>query len=525
MGGFQHKSVGTGLTQAEYEQTDTGHQFASQATGMMLYSSSSTVNTSLAIGSTSAFLQVVGGIPAWVTAPILADDATLKVGTDADIVILNRSTTLASDAELSNVIEGTSDHPGVAANSLIVSNITNDGDILFAVSDGGNSKGLLKLKGSDATINVEGAITAGGNIVLTPTADVVISDGKGLLIGGTTQETISAIDGGTDLVPEVQIMGTTGADAAILLGAWSTTADHTAAPIVALLKSGNATIGSHTILTDDEIIGLINAYADDGVDYESVAASIQFELDGSPSAGDTPGAILLRTTADGAQTPTTRVTISSAGLVTLAGALNIGSVAAAGTDTDKFLVLDSSGNVDYRSGADTFSDIKVAASDSATGVVELATTAEVNTSTDTTRAIAPDILAASIYGQAVAELPIGTPSTALTVTDNLAYIHIPPKLNGMDLDYVHAEVLGGAPTGSTLTLEVSKNGAATQMLSTNITIDAGETGSDSAATAPVIKSDGTEAVATNDTVQINCTQIGSSNPGTGCVVTLGFRIP
>ena len=515
MGGFKHLSVGTGLTQAEYEQVDTSHIFASQATGMMLYSSSSTVNTSLAIGSTSAFLQVVGGIPAWVTAPILADDATLKVGTDADIVILNRSTTLAADAELSNVIEGTSGHPGVAANSLIVSNITNDGDILFAVSDGGNSKGLLKLKGSDATINVEGAITAGGNIVFTPTTDVVISDGKGLLIGGTVQETISAIDGGTDLVPEVQIMGTTAADASILLGAWSTTATHVAAPIVALLKSGNATIGSHTIVTDDEIVGLINAYADDGVDYESVVASIQFEVDGAPSAGDTPGAILLRTTADGAQTPTTRVTISSAGLVTLAGALNIGSVSAAGTDTDKFLVLDSSGNVDYRSGADTFSDIKVAASSSATG--------EVTTGTDTTRAVTADALAGSTYGQVIVALPIGTPTTVLTVTDCLAYFHVPPKMNGFKLDYVHCEVQGD-PSGAAIVIEVSKNGASTQMLDDNITIDIGEFGTDTAATAPSIE-DGNATVATNDTVQVNCTTIGSGDAGTGALVTLGFRLP
>jgi hypothetical protein len=510
MGGFQHKSVGTGLTQAEYEQTDTGHQFASQATGMMLYSSSSTVNTSLAIGSTSAFLQVAGGIPAWTLTPIVADDSFIKVGTDGDSVILNRSTSLSADAELSNVIEGTSAHAGVAANSLIISNVTNDGDIMFLVSDGGNSKGLLKLKGSDGTVNIA--------------ADTYISDGAGIVVGYTAQETISAIDGDTDLVPEVQIMGTTAADASILLGAWSTTATHVAAPIVGLLKSGNASIGSHTIVTDDEVVGLINAYADDGVDYESVVASIQFEVDGSPSAGDTPGAILLRTTADGAQTPTTRVTISSAGLVTLSGALNIGSVAAAGSDVDKFLVLDGSGNVDYRSGADTFSDIKVAASASASGVVELATTAEVNTSTDTTRAIVPDILSASIYGQVVVALPIGTPTTVLTVADCLAYFHVPPKMNGMDLDYVHVEVQGD-PSGTTIEIEVSKNGASTQMLSTNATIDIGEFGTDTAATAPVIKSDGTEAVATNDTVQVNCTQIGSGDAGTGAVVTLGFRIP
>ena len=54
------------------------------------------------------------------------DDELLSLGSDDDIVLLHRSTTLAADAELTSVIEGTSDHPGVAANSLIISNITND---------------------------------------------------------------------------------------------------------------------------------------------------------------------------------------------------------------------------------------------------------------------------------------------------------------------------------------------------------------------------------------------------------------
>jgi len=43
--------------------------------------------------------------------------------------------------------------------------------------------------------------------------------------------------------------------------------------------------------------------------------------------------------------------------VTLGGSLNVTTVAAAGTDTDKFLVLDGSGNVDYRAGTDVRSDI------------------------------------------------------------------------------------------------------------------------------------------------------------------------
>lgn len=48
---------------------------------------------------------------------------------------------------------------------------------------------------------------------------------------------------------------------------------------------------------------------------------------------------------------------ASSSNVSLAGSLTLGSVAAAGTDTDKFLVLDSSGNVDYRTGSQVLSDI------------------------------------------------------------------------------------------------------------------------------------------------------------------------
>jgi len=53
-------------------------------------------------------------------------------------------------------------------------------------------------------------------------------------------------------------------------------------------------------------------------------------------------------------TPNSTVTSSN---LSLAGTLTVGSVAAAGSDTDKFLVLDGSGNVDYRTGTQVLSDI------------------------------------------------------------------------------------------------------------------------------------------------------------------------
>ena len=163
------------------------------------------------------------------------------------------------------------------------------------------------------------------------------------------------------------------------------------------------------------------------------------------------------------------------------------------------------------------------ATTSAAGKVELATTAEINTSTDAARAMTPDLYAASNYGIRYVQIMAVAAATDLTVADGLAFFHVPAGLDGMDLVEVHAEVFT-APAGSTATFEISLNGASTQMLSTNITIDASETGSDTAATAAVINTS-TDDVDTNDLIQINCTQIGSGTAGAGLLVTMGFRIP
>ena len=155
--------------------------------------------------------------------------------------------------------------------------------------------------------------------------DVRVENGAGLIVGHTAQETIS-IDGATDLVPEVQVLGTAAADATVMLAAFSTTATIAGSPILAFVKGGNASIGSHTVVTNGEELGNIVAYGDDGTDLEAIAAQIQFEVDGTPGTGDMPGRIILATTADGAETATERVRISSAGKVFIAntGGLVVG---------------------------------------------------------------------------------------------------------------------------------------------------------------------------------------------------------
>ena len=60
---------------------------------------------------------------------------------------------------------------------------------------------------------------------------------------------------------------------------------------------------------------------------------------------------------DGDEGDTALFTVNGLGATSIAGTVNLGSVANAGTDTDKFLVLDSGGNVDFRTGTEVRSDI------------------------------------------------------------------------------------------------------------------------------------------------------------------------
>ncbi len=67
------------------------------------------------------------------------DDALLALGTNDDIVMWNQSTALSAGVEVANAIVGSSVLADIPANSLIVSDITADGDLVFVGRTGANS--------------------------------------------------------------------------------------------------------------------------------------------------------------------------------------------------------------------------------------------------------------------------------------------------------------------------------------------------------------------------------------------------
>lgn len=104
--------------------------------------------------------------------------------------------------------------------------------------------------------------------------------------------------------------------------------------------------------------------------------------------------------------------------------------------------------------------------------------------------------------------------------DGKAYAHIPNSLNGLNLVEVHAEVITAGTTNTT-DIQIHNLTQAADMLSTKLTIDSTETGSDTAATAAVIDT-ANDDVAENDVIRIDVDAVHST-PAKGLLVTLGFE--
>lgn len=173
----------------------------------------------------------------------------------------------------------------------------------------------------------------------------------------------------------------------------------------------------------------------------------------------------------------------------------------------------SSGNADA---------IVSAASTTTAGKVEIAIASEINTGTDTGRAISPDSLAGSNFGIRYFSLTLFGPTEDSATGDGKAYFHVPPGLNGMNLTYVHGYNVSAGTTGTT-DIQIHNLTDTADMLTTKLTIDSGENGSDTAATAAVING-AADDVATNDVIRIDVDAV-STTPGKGTIVTLGFSLP
>jgi hypothetical protein len=114
------------------------------------------------------------------------DDTLFTLGNDNDVALVLKSGTLNANTALTGVAIGTPVAQAIAANSAILSNTTEDGDVLMLVRDGTDSKEFLLANGDTADLvlghgmatatvkTASGALTLapGGNIVASSSVDI-----------------------------------------------------------------------------------------------------------------------------------------------------------------------------------------------------------------------------------------------------------------------------------------------------------------------------------------------------------------
>lgn len=113
-------------------------------------------------------------------------------------------------------------------------------------------------------------------------------------------------------------------------------------------------------------------------------------------------------------------------------------------------------------------------------------------------------------------------TTNIATGDGKFYIHIPQALHNMNLVEVHARVITAGTTNTT-DIQIANATDSVDMLSTKLTIDSGETGSNTAATAAVIDKT-KDDVQQNDLLRIDVDAVSTTAPK-GLIVTLGFKLP
>ena len=149
--------------------------------------------------------------------------------------------------------------------------------------------------------------TTGKHIFYVNSNEAARVDSSGRLLVGTSS---SRNTGGS--TGSIQVEGTSYSTSSFSL---TRNSNDSGNAFFVLGKARGATVGSNTIVQDDDNLGAVRFAGSDGTDLNSIAAQIQAQVDGTPGADDMPGRLVFGTTADGAASPTTRLTITSAGLV------------------------------------------------------------------------------------------------------------------------------------------------------------------------------------------------------------------
>jgi hypothetical protein len=286
----------------------------------------------------------------------LADQDQLSELSDVTITSVADNEVLAYDSTSSKWINQTASEAGLAtsAQGSLADSALQDGDTVSSLTitsadiNGGTVDGITSLSvsgtsslngavvinesGADVDFRIESDTNAyafflegsSGNVGIgtsSPSGKLHVQSGNTIfnsapisnnyVFVGQTASYTSAY-GENPLVQISQLRGTSYGNP-LALYTWGN--DNVAAGLT-LGKSRGTAVGTQTIVQNGDALGVISFCGSDGTNMNQVAADITAICAGTPGAtADMPGALLFRTTADGAGGPTERMRIDSSGNV------------------------------------------------------------------------------------------------------------------------------------------------------------------------------------------------------------------
>ena len=200
------------------------------------------------------------------------------------------SISFISDADTGFYRQGTNRMDGVAG-----------GTIGFTLSDTGVVINENSENGMD--FRIESTNDTSKFFIDASTDQILVHNGTSISIGGVLSEyQINAVD---------NAQGTS---------AFTRFSADATGHSIALGKSRAATVGTFTVVQDNDVLGSIDFYGADGSDMATPGAKISARVNGTPGANDLPTELVFGTTADGSNSITERLTISQSGhIATVSG--------------------------------------------------------------------------------------------------------------------------------------------------------------------------------------------------------------
>ena len=261
----------------------------------------------------------------------LPSQVTISNNADNRVITGGSGTNLVGEANLT--YDGTDLTVTGSNTKIIVDSRGSNGDqahlqLLAKDASGNNNFGELEYDGDgDFSIASRGSGAANNSIVFKTTASNVerlrITSTGQLLFGTTSASNRFKNGNGNGATPKFQFE-TANVDEQNDISLTFGRNNAFGAEII-LAKHRAATVGGHTVVQSGDRLGGINFAGADGTHFHP-AALIQARVDGTPGTGDMPGRLEFLTTADGAATPSVRMTIKSDGNITSNGNLSVNNL-------------------------------------------------------------------------------------------------------------------------------------------------------------------------------------------------------